>query len=138
MKSRLKKRRISSVALISFTDVIFLLLIFLLISSNFVTHAGLKVDLPGAASHQNEFTKNISITYTQEDDLFVGEQQVEWNTLAEVLSAKLIEDPQQVVVIRADEEIALKKIVRIIDLAKLSGTERFFIATQIQEQENEQ
>jgi len=138
MKSRLKKRRISSVALISFTDVIFLLLIFLLISSNFVTHAGLKVDLPGAASHQNEFTKNISITYTQDDDLFVGEQQVEWNTLAEVLSAKLIEDPQQVVVIRADEEIALKKIVRIIDLAKLSGTERFFIATQIQEQENEQ
>jgi biopolymer transport protein ExbD len=114
------------------------LLIFLLISSNFVTHAGLKVDLPGAASHQNEFTKNISITYTQDDDLFVGEQQVEWNTLAEVLSAKLIEDPQQVVVIRADEEIALKKIVRIIDLAKLSGTERFFIATQIQEQENEQ
>ena len=138
MKSRLKKRRISSVALISFTDVIFLLLIFLLISSNFVTHAGLKVDLPGAASHQNEFTKNISITYTQEDELFVGEQKVEWNTLAEVLSAKLIEDPQQVVVIRADQEIALKKIVRIIDLAQLSGTERFFIATQIQEQENEQ
>jgi biopolymer transport protein ExbD len=57
--------------------------------------------------------------------------------LAEVLSARLIEDPQQVVVIRADQEIALKKIVKIIDLAKLSGTERFFIATQIQKQENE-
>lgn len=54
-----------------------------------------------------------------------------------MLSARLIEDPQQVVVIRADQEIALKKIVKIIDLAKLSGTERFFIATQIQKQENE-
>ncbi|HCX72855.1 MAG TPA: biopolymer transporter ExbD [Candidatus Cloacimonas sp.] len=137
MKSRLKKQRISSLGLISFTDVIFLLIIFLLISSNFVTHAGIKVDLPGAATHQNEFTKNISITYTKDDKLFVGEQQVDWNNLAEVLSARLIEDPQQVVVIRADQEIALKKIVKIIDLAKLSGTERFFIATQIQKQENE-
>ncbi|MDN5353360.1 MAG: biopolymer transport protein ExbD [Candidatus Cloacimonadota bacterium] len=137
MKSRLKKQRISSLGLISFTDVIFLLIIFLLISSNFVTHAGIKVDLPGAATHQNEFTKNISITYTKDDKIFVGEQQVDWNNLAEVLSARLIEDPQQVVVIRADQEIALKKIVKIIDLAKLSGTERFFIATQIQKQENE-
>ncbi|MDY6914701.1 MAG: biopolymer transporter ExbD [Candidatus Cloacimonadota bacterium] len=136
-RSRLKKRRISSLALISFTDVIFLLLIFLLISSNFVTHAGIKVNLPGAASHQNEFTRNISITYTNDDELYVGDEKVEWSTLTEVLSSKLIEDPQKVVVIRADQEIALKKIVRIIDLAKLSGTDRFFIATQIQKRNDE-
>ncbi len=131
MKIELKKKRISSVALISFADVIFLLLIFLLISSSFITHSGIKVDLPASSSQQNEFTRNISLTITQDDQLFVDNTQVTWDNLAEVLNQRLIDDPQQVVVVRADQEIALKKVVRLLDTAKLSGTNRFFIATEI-------
>jgi biopolymer transport protein ExbD len=131
MKIELKKKRISSVALISFADVIFLLLIFLLISSSFITHSGIKVDLPASSSQQNEFTRNISLTITHDDQLFVDNTQVTWDNLAEVLNQRLIDDPQQVVVVRADQEIALKKVVRLLDTAKLSGTNRFFIATEI-------
>lgn len=131
MKIDLKKKRISSVALISFADVIFLLLIFLLISSSFITHSGIKVDLPASSSQQNEFTRNISLTITHDDQLYVDNTQVTWDNLAEVLNQRLIDDPQQVVVVRADQEIALKKVVRLLDTAKLSGTNRFFIATEI-------
>ncbi|MDA3814697.1 MAG: biopolymer transporter ExbD [Candidatus Cloacimonetes bacterium] len=130
-----KKKRISSIGLIAFTDVIFLLLIFLLISSNFITHSGIKVDLPGSNSQQNEFNKNISLTLTKNNEVFINNEIVGWEELPAVLNRKLIEDPEQVVVVRADETVELKNVVKLLDIAKLSGTNRFFIATEIQVEE---
>ena len=132
-----KKKRISTIGLISFTDVIFLLLIFLLISSNFITHSGIKVDLPGSNSQQNEYNKNISLTLTKNNEIFINNEIVGWEELPEVLNRKLIDDPEQVVVVRADETVQLKNVVRLLDIAKLSGTNRFFIATEIQVEELE-
>ena len=132
MKISIRKKRISTVTLISFTDVIFLLIIFLLISSNFITHSGIKVDLPGSISQQNEFNKNISITLTNNEEIYIDNEYVSWEQLPEILNRKLIDDPEQVVVVRADKDIALKKVVKLLDLAKLSGTNRFFIATEIE------
>lgn len=132
MKIKIHKKRIQAAALISFTDVIFLLLIFLLISSNFITHSGIKVNLPGSNSQQNEFNKNISLTLTKNNEIFIDEQYVSWEELPEKLNKRLINDPEQVVVVRADKEIILKDVVRLLDVAKLSGTNRFFIATEIQ------
>ncbi len=132
-----RKKRISSIGLISMTDVIFLLLIFLLISSNFITHSGIKVDLPGSNSQQNEFNKNISLTLTKNNEIFINNEIVGWEELPEVLNRKLIEDPEQVVVVRADETVELKNVVKLLDIAKLSGTNRFFIATEIQVEEIE-
>jgi len=131
MKIELSKKRISAVDFVSLTDIIFLLLIFLLISSSFITHSGIKVNLPSSTAQQNEFNKNISLTLTTEDKIFVNDEEVTWETLPIVLNSKLVDDPEQVVVVRADQETALKKIVRLLDLAKLSGTNRFFIATEI-------
>ncbi len=133
----MKKKRISSIGLISFTDVIFLLLIFLLISSNFITHSGIKVDLPGSNSQQNEFNKNISLTLTKNNEIFINDEAVGWEELPEVLNRKLIDDPEQVVVVRADETVQLKNVVKLLDIAKLSGTNRFFIATEIHIEETD-
>jgi len=132
MRTKLKKKRISTAALISFTDVIFLLLIFLLISSNFITNSGIKVELPGSNSQQNEFNKNISLTLTKDDEIYINNDAVTWDALPAELNKLLVDDPEQVVVVRADEDVILKKIVRLLDIAKLSGTNRFFIATEIQ------
>ncbi len=135
MAVKLKRKRITSTALISFTDVIFLLIIFLLISSNFITHAGVKVDLPGSSTHQNEYNKNVSLTITNDDEIYVNDHFVTWDNLVTVLKGELIDDPEQVIVIRADEDVSLKKVVKLIDYAKMSGSARFFIATEYSQQE---
>ncbi|MEA1973594.1 MAG: biopolymer transporter ExbD, partial [Candidatus Cloacimonadota bacterium] len=78
MNLNVSKKRISSIALISFTDIIFLLLIFILISSSFITHSGVKVSLPRSTSQQNEYNKNISLTLTNNDEIFINEEKVSW------------------------------------------------------------
>ena len=131
MNLNVSKKRISSIALISFTDIIFLLLIFILISSSFITHSGVKVSLPRSSSQQNEYNKNISLTLTNNDEIFINEEKVSWDNVTSSLRAKLIDNPEQVIVVRADEDIQLKKIIKLLDLAKLSGSNKFFIATEI-------
>ncbi|MBN1326472.1 MAG: biopolymer transporter ExbD [Candidatus Cloacimonetes bacterium] len=133
MVSKLRKKRITTTALISFTDVIFLLIIFLLISSNFVTRSGIKVKLPGSANHQSEYTKNINLTLTLNNEIYLEQELITWEDLPSELNRRLILDPEQVVVVHADEDIPLKKLVKLLDLAKLSGSNRFFIATEVQE-----
>ena len=132
MKIKLKRKCISSVALISFTDVIFLLLIFLLISTNFVTHSGIKVNLPGSSSKQNEFNRNLSITLTSADEIFIGNEFIAWEDVTAHLTRLLIADPEQVVVIRSDKEVPLKKVIKLLDLVQKTGTNRFFIATELE------
>jgi biopolymer transport protein ExbD len=131
MKIELGKKRITTAALISFTDVIFLLLLFLLISSSFITHSGIKVDLPASTSVENEFNKNISLTLTANDEVFINDIAVQWDEVPAELNRRLIDDPEQVIVVRADQDVILKKIVKLLDLARQSGSNRFFLATDI-------
>lgn len=135
MEINLRRKRITTAALISFTDVIFLLIIFLLIASSFVTHSGIQVKLPSSVSRQNEFNKNISLTLTIDNEVYIDNEYTTWEALPEVLNRKLIEDPEMVIVVRADEDVALKNIVDLLDVAQLSGSNRFFIATQLLKQE---
>ncbi len=131
MKISLTKKRLSNIALISFTDVIFLLLIFLLISSSFVTSSGIKINLPSSASKQYDYNKNTSLTMTLEKNIYINGAAVTWDGLATQLNTILVNDPEQVVLVRADERLLLKDIVQLLDTAKLSGSNRFFIATEI-------
>ncbi len=132
MKIKLKRERISSAGMISFTDVIFLLLIFLLISTNFVTHSGIKVNLPGSSSKQNEFNRNLSITLTKSDEVFIANEFVAWEDITTHLTQLLVADPEQVVVIRSDEDVPLKRVIKLLDLVQMTGTNRFFIATELE------
>ena len=133
MKIKLKRKRLSTVALISFTDVIFLLLIFLLISTNFVTHSGIKVNLPSSSSKQNEFNRNLSVTLTKTDEIFIADEFVTWENVTAHLTRLLVADPEQVVVIRSDEDVPLKKVIKLLDLVQMTGTNRFFIATELEQ-----
>ena len=72
MKIKLKKKPITSVALISMTDVVFLLLIFLLISSSYVTNNGIKINIPESTSTQKEFTDNVFLVLTQQDEIYIN------------------------------------------------------------------
>lgn len=131
MKVRLRKKRISSLALISFTDVIFLLLIFLLISSSFITHSGILVHLPRATTQANQYTDNIVLSMNREYQLFLNDDSITWEELPERLREMLRAEPEQVVVIRADQDIPLKDVVSLLDVAKRSNAQHFFIATEI-------
>ncbi|PKN73187.1 MAG: biopolymer transporter ExbD [Candidatus Cloacimonetes bacterium HGW-Cloacimonetes-3] len=128
MKLRVTKQKISTTMLISMTDVIFLLLLFLLIASNFASQTGLPVKLPGSTTATRQNHQTLNITYYSDEKLFFMEQPVTMMDLADLLKAEY-EDPEQVVRISAEDKVQVQKLINLMDMIRSAGFERIFVAT---------
>jgi biopolymer transport protein ExbD len=124
------RKRMVMFSPISLTDIVLLLLIFFLLSSTFIVQPGIKVKLPKAVSGQQDDSDKIYLTVTKMEQVFLNQEKVSRDQLGAKLRQLLAENPQRVVVIRADKDLTLESTIRVIDTAKLAGAERFVIATE--------
>lgn len=129
MKIETTRKRIVNFSTISLTDIVLLLLIFFLLTSSFIVQPGIKIKLPKAATGAPDESDKIFLTVTQQERLYLNQKQVTRDELSTQLRQLLKENPTKLVVIRADKDLSLEATIRIIDLAKLAGAERFMIAT---------
>jgi len=129
MKIETTRKRIVNFSTISLTDIVLLLLIFFLLTSSFIVQPGIKIKLPKAATGQQDDADKIFLTVTQQERIFLNQRQVSQSDLQTQLRRLLKDDPNKLVVIRADKDLSLESTIRIIDIAKLAGAEKFMIAT---------
>ncbi|MCZ6776247.1 MAG: biopolymer transporter ExbD [Ignavibacteria bacterium] len=130
MKLQSENKLLTMFSFSGLTDIVFLLLIFFLLSSSFVVQPGIKVQLPKAETGETQTEKNIIVTLTEKGQLFVNDQQVSLESLGQKLSAALNNDNAKIVIIKADKNVTLQNTVQVIDIAKAVGVTRFMIATQ--------
>jgi biopolymer transport protein ExbD len=131
MRVRVKNKAITSTALISMTDFVFLLLIFILISSSFVTITGQNIELPTAHHMHSEIHRNLSLSMNAFGEIFINHRRVEREDLIERLREHIEETPEIVVVIQADQSLAYRYVIDLIDAARAAGSTRFYLATQL-------
>ena len=130
MKIETSRKRMVAFSTISLTDIVLLLLIFFLLTSSFVVQPGIKIKLPKAVSGKQDDSNKILLTITKKEQIFVNQKQISQNDLGNRLRQLLTENPDKLVVIRADKDLSLETTIRIVDTAKLAGAERFMIATE--------
>jgi biopolymer transport protein ExbD len=130
MKINTQRKRIKETVLISMTDVMFLLIIFLLISSNFNNSKGMQIKLPSAKSQQQANASIINLMYDENYNLYLEDKQVSWNELPLKLSSLYEKKPDFSIFIRADKDIPLQNIIKLMDAVKLAGFQKLYIATK--------
>ncbi len=128
MKLRVSKQKISTTMLISMTDVIFLLLLFLLIASNFASQTGMPIKLPGSNTAARQNNQTISITYYSDGRIFFMDKQIQLSELKGELTP-LFRDTEQVVKLSAEDKVELQKVITVMDIIRSVGFERIFVAT---------
>jgi biopolymer transport protein ExbD len=111
----------------SMTDLIFLLLIFFMLTSSFVTPSGLPVNLPTSKASTIEVQK-VSVTVTRDLQFFVNDKKVTKATLEAELKSKL-GGPKGVVVLHIDESVPTREMVFVAGIAT-SLEARVSIATK--------
>ncbi len=111
----------------SMTDLIFLLLIFFMLTASFVTPSGLPVNLPTSKASTIEVQK-VSITVTKDLHYYVNDKQVTKSKLEEELKL-LLSSPAGVVVLHIDERVPTKELVYVAGIAT-SLQARVTIATK--------
>ena len=111
-------------------DVVFLLVIFFMVSTTFITvESGLPVDLPDAQTSITEASDLPTVTIDKDQHIFFAGQAVTQETLASMVQQELAASGQTTVVLRADRSVPYGTAVLVMDLIKQGGAKRIAIAT---------
>ncbi len=120
----------STVDISPLIDVVFLLLIFFIVTTVFVKETGVEISKPRAASSADLDKQAILIAVTAEGRVWQGGREIGSDGVRAVVAALLEEDPTTPVIIRADAQAATEATVRVIDAAKLAGAPSVSLATE--------
>ncbi|MEO9804860.1 MAG: biopolymer transporter ExbD [Reichenbachiella sp.] len=105
----------SAFSMSSMTDVIFLLLIFFMLTSSFITPSGLPVNLPTSKS-SNIVMQKISVTITSNMEYYVNDSKVALSRLESTLKAEL-KNKEGVVVLHCDKSVPVEHLVNVASIA---------------------
>lgn len=123
------ERKEAALDLMPLIDVVFLLIIFFMLTTSFRTiFQGIKVDLPTTTTKQERIEQNIIISITKDNHLYLDKSRITTSNLVSLLKKKL-EGEKGLVMINADKQVRHGKVVEIIDLAKQAGADRVGILT---------
>ena len=110
-------------------DMVFILLIFFIVTSTFTREAGVDVEKPKAKSASQLDQKSIQIAVTRAGTIHVNERQVDLVGLQEVLKQLLRRSSKREVIILADNKSETGQLVNVMDAANLAGAQKISVAT---------
>lgn len=110
-------------------DIVFLLLIFFMLTANFITRPGIRVTLPEAKSSGPRKEQRITIFISESGEIYLNDAEVNIDGLEDALRDRLETVKEKAVILKADEKINLGLAVKTMDIAKEAGSEDVIIAT---------
>jgi len=117
-------------------DIVLLLLIFFMLTSNFIMQPGIKITLPKAKTSKPQEEENIVVFITEDNKIYLNDREINIGELREALEKKLKTAEKKIVILKADEKINLGLAVKVMDIAKEAKAENLVISTEIEHQHN--
>ena len=130
MKFETNNKPIEMFSLSSLTDIVMLLLIFFLLSSQFVIQTGVKVKLPGSKTNEEVISSPVSVSIDESRQIYIGTEITDLDRLPGKLAQLLKEKPEDNIVIRADKTVSIDLVIKVIDAAKSAGITKFTLEAE--------
>ena len=109
-------------------DIVFIMLIFFIVTTSFVREAGLEVHRPQASHAKAQKSSRIMLAIGAQGQIFLDRKQVDVERVQATLARLLAEQPEASLVIQADERVPHGKVVRVMDEAKAAGIANIAVA----------
>lgn len=120
---------ISEINISPLIDMVFILLIFFIVTTVFVEETGVEVDKPQAASASNLDKNSILLAITSSGQVVYGGRDIGVGGVRALVRRLLQKEPMPVIV-QVDQAAPAGQLVRVIDEAKLGGAENVSVAAQ--------
>ncbi|MCK5078235.1 MAG: biopolymer transporter ExbD [Calditrichia bacterium] len=114
----------------SLTDIVMLLLIFFILSSTFIIQPGIKVKLPEAETTDPHAEKSIYVAIDKTNTIYLNNERVVLGRLGAKIRQLIVDPSKQVVVFQVDKVVAWDMGIKVMDMCKAAGAEKFVIATE--------
>jgi biopolymer transport protein ExbD len=131
-RRRSKKQDEEEVNLTPMLDVVFILLIFFIVTASFVKESGMDINRPAAAMAVRKERGNILVAITPTGQIWIDRRQIDVRAVRANIERLHAENPQGAVVIQADRDSKNGLLVQVMDAAKLAGVENISIAADIE------
>ncbi len=127
MKFQTTNKPLPAFSFSSLTDIVMLLLIFFMITSQFVLQTGVKVHLPGAKNNDQSEPTIMVVTITPEGVIYVGKDPVALPDLTAKLNELKAQSDKSNLIIQADKVVPIERVIQVIDAARSAQIEKFKI-----------
>ena len=114
-------------------DVVFIMLIFFIVTASFVKEAGIEVNKPNAVTAERKEKGNILVAISAENQIWIDRRQVDPRALRANIERMHAENPNGAVVIQADVESKNGLLVLVMDAARQAGVKSVSIAAEVVE-----
>lgn len=128
--SRRKSQEEAQVDMTSMLDIVFIMLIFFIVTSSFVKESGVEVNRPQASNSVSQKDASIFIAVTAQNEIYIDKRVVDKERVQATLEHLITEQPNASVVIQADEFAFNGTVVSVMDSAKGAGISNIALATE--------
>ena len=111
-------------------DVVFIMLIFFIVTASFVKEAGIDVNRPEAATAVKKERANILIAISDKGEIWINKRRVDVRAVQANVERLHAENPQGTVVIQADKKATTDVLIKVMDGARAAGVYDVSIAAQ--------
>ncbi len=128
--NRRRRAEQSEVNMTPMLDVVFIMLIFFIVTASFVKEAGVDVSRPPAVTAESKDKGNILIAITENGQIWIDRRQVDPRSLRASIERLHGENPNGAIVIQADQKSQNHLLIAVMDAAKAAGVNQVAIAAE--------
>ena len=110
-------------------DVVFIMLIFFIVTASFIKEAGIEVNRPDASTSTKKKNVNILIAVSATNEIWINKRRIDKRAVRSVVERMHAENPKGAVVIQADKASTTETVVGVIDASRSAGVYDVSLAT---------
>jgi len=138
MRFREKRITKSIINLTPMVDMLFLILLFFLVTSSFIEQPNIKLELPSTKYASTSKLEERVLTISQDGKLFFQNKPVERKDLVSVLKSAFFKQDDKTLIMRADKNVSYGVIIEVMDAAKGAGLKRILAPTVLEPEKKPQ
>jgi len=132
MRLRKKESSVQDIDISPLIDMVFILLIFFMVSTTFVKDMQLDIDRPQASTQTAASTKAIRVFIDNSGEVYLNSEPVRLWVLQSLLKDELNQSSQKSVLVVTDTQVPAGKLIEVVDQCKLAGAKDVGVATEVE------
>ena len=120
----------SEINLTPMLDVVFIMLIFFIVTASFIKEAGIEVNRPDATTSRPLEKVNILVAISSTGEIWIDHRRVDIRSLRPLIERMHAENPKGAVVIQADKQATTEMLISVMDAARQANVYNVSIASQ--------
>ena len=127
---RKRIREESNLDLTPMLDIVFIMLIFFIVTTSFIKESGIEVNRPNAETAERDQKGNILVAISENNEIFIDRRKVDLRAIRPIIIRLKAENPEGSVIIQADKASQTGLLVEAMDQIRLAGVQEISIAAE--------